>query len=353
MGNELFLAKPEDGKQISDLLESAAGNGIVVMSYTRRPDAYLSYQKESGTPFVYVQKQDGQIIQTCAMLERKCYLSSEIKTTGYICGLKKNHAISGYAINTFKIFNCLDKEDVDLTYCCVLKSNDTFSQMLNKPRNSLTASKMAEFKTFMFNPAQRIRCPKHNFIFRRATQNDLGQLLKYLNEEGSKHDLFPVIESLNQFYNLHIEDFYLLLEQDQIICAAALWDVSSYKQYTVKKYSWFMKGLRIFNPLLALFKYIKLPKVNEPITFPFIAFLVCRNNNLANFQIYLKEITKVAAKKYGLVGIALASNHYAYNFMNRLKSVSFESVLYQLVFNGHQKDVVINTEHLFTENALL
>ena len=45
MGNELFLAKPEDGKQISDILESAAGNGMVVMSYTRRPDAYLSYQK--------------------------------------------------------------------------------------------------------------------------------------------------------------------------------------------------------------------------------------------------------------------------------------------------------------------
>lgn len=352
MDNALFLAKPEDGKQISQILESTAGNGMVVMSYTRRPDAYLSYQKESGTPLVYVQRQDQQIIQTCAMLVRKNYIGRAIKTTGYICGLKKISNYSGYAMNTFKIFNCFDDEKLDLTYCCVLKSNDSFRQMIEKNRRILSSAKICEFRTFMFNPSQRIKAPKHQFTFRQATSNDLNNLIAYLNEEGKKHDLFPVIESLDQFSNLSVEDFYLLLDNDQIICAAALWDVSSYKQYTVKKYSWFMKVLRGFNPLLSALKYIKLPKVDEPIIFPFISFLVCKDNNLDHYQIFLKEIAKVASRKYGLAGIALATNHFAYQFMKTLKSVSFDSNLYKLVFNDHDKNTIIS-DQIFTENALL
>ena len=55
MKNPIFEAKKEDGKEISRILESAAGNGNVVISYTRRPDAYESYMNESGEAHIYVQ----------------------------------------------------------------------------------------------------------------------------------------------------------------------------------------------------------------------------------------------------------------------------------------------------------
>ena len=352
MSNDFFKAKKEDGKEISQLLESYAGNGLVVISYTRRPDAFESYMKESGEPYIYVQKDNNQIIQTCSMLVRKTYLSGEIKKTGYICGLKKNPNYAGYAINTLKLFNCFDDANLDLTYCCVLKNNDSFRSMIEKNRKILSVNKITEFKTFVFNPKQKIKAPKNQFTFRQATINDYDNLIAYLNEEGKKKDLFPVIESLEQFYNLKIEDFYLLLDEDKIICAAALWDVSSYKQYTIKKYNWFMKLLRVFNPLLSLLRYIKIPKENTSIVFPFISFLVCKDDNLDYYQIFLKEISKRASLKYDLVGIAVAKNHFAFKYMNKLKKIDFESILYQLTFNNHQKDLKVK-DNVFTENALL
>ena len=352
MNKEIFLAKPEDGKQISQILESAAGNGMIEMSYTRRPDAYISYQKETGEARIYVQKDGEQIIQTCTMLVRDVYLGGQASRAGYICGLKKNHLYEGYAVNTVKLFNCFNDPTLDLTYCCVLKNNDTFRPMIEKNRKSLTVSQMAEFKTMMFNPSQKIKAPQNSFTFRQAKREDLDNLIKYLNEEGKKKDLFPVIKSLDQFENLKVEDFYLLLNNDEIIAAAALWDVSSYKQYTVKKYHWLMKVLRILNPLLTLLKYIKLPKENEPIKFPFISFLLCKDDDLNYFSIFLKEICKVASAKYGLVGLALPITHFAFSFMKKLKTVSFDSILYKLSFYNNEARASVKAT-IFTENALL
>ena len=353
MGKNVFLAKKEDGEQISKILESVVGNSLFTMAYTRRPDAYESYMKESGKARVYVQKEGDKIAQTCAVLIRDMYVKGKPTKTGYICGLKKNPEYNGTSANGLKFFRCFKEEDADLFYCCVVKDNK-FQRMIEKDRNILYSRKITDLKTFMFNPNQKIKVPKHLYTFRQANEGDMQTLLAFLNEEGKKKDFFPVINSLEQFYNLKIEDFYLLMDGKDLLATACLWNVSSYKQYTVLKYGALMKLLRVANPILQALKYVRLPKENESLDFPFLSFFISKNDDLVNYKIFLNEINKVVSKDYGYLCLALPENHFAIDVFKEIKNLNIESTLYEVNFSKNvNEDKSAAYGNVFTENALL
>ncbi len=353
MDKNVFLATKEDGEQISKILESVAGNSLFSMAYTRRPDAYESYMKESGESHVYVQREGDKIVLTCALLIRDMYVGGRVTKTGYICGLKKNPEYNGVHANGLQFFQCFKEEDVDLFYCCVVKDNK-FQQMIEKDRKILSSGKITDLKTFMFNPKQKIKVPKHSYTFRQANAGDTQTLLAFLNEEGRKKDFFPVINSLDQFYNLKIEDFYLLTDGNDLLATACLWNVSSYKQYTVLKYGALMKFLRIANPLFQALKYVKLPKENESIDFPFLSFFISKNDDLINYKIFLNEINKVVSKDYGYLCLALPENHFAIDVFKEIKNLNIASTLYEIGFSKNVKEEpAASIDDVFTENALL
>lgn len=353
MENNSFLATKADGKEISRILESVAGNHLFTMAYTRRPDAYDSYMRESGEAHVYVHKKDDKIVHTCSVLVRDMYINGKITKTGYICGLKKNPEFKDLYPNSIKFFKCFQKEDVDLFYCCVAKDNN-FKNMIEKSRKIISFAKITDLKTFMYNPKQRIKVPDHPYTFRQANEGDIITILSFLNEEGKKKEFFPVIKSLDQFYNLKPEDFYLLSDGDEILAAACLWDVSSYKQYTILKYGSLMKMLRLANPLLQALKFLKLPKENVPMEFPFLSFFISKNDNLTNYKIFLNEINKVVAKKYDYLCLALPDNHFAIDIFKNIKNLNIESAIYEVSFSKDlKKDKSLVSGDVFTENALL
>ena len=84
-----FEARPEDGVEISRILDATTSNGGIDLLYTRRPDAYASYMKEPGEARVFAKKQDGVVLSTCAELIREVYIGGEACKAAYICGLKR------------------------------------------------------------------------------------------------------------------------------------------------------------------------------------------------------------------------------------------------------------------------
>jgi hypothetical protein len=178
----------------------------------------------------------------------------------------------------------------------------------------------------------KIKTPNHSFSFRRATEEDTEKLIDFLNTEGKKRDMFPVVKSLDNFYNLHISDFYLLLDGENIIATAALWKQTEYKQYIVKRYGGVMKIARIFNPMLSALRYIKLPKANEPLDFPMLAFFLSKDDNADNYRIFLNEIKREISKDYGMFVIGLSDSHFARPIMDKLPSISFKTEIYEIKF---------------------
>ena len=354
MSESKYLASANDGKEILRILESSAAKGSIELIYTRRPDAYESYMKESGEARVFISRDGERAIGTCAEVIREVYIGGEVCRVAYICGLKKDAEYGGGVGLGARFIRDLQRDDIDFYFCSVVAENTDARRMFEKSRRLLEMKQTVGYKTYILSPKVKVKAKKHSFTFRRATENDRDRLIDFLNSEGKKKDMFPVIKSFDEFHNLGVEDFYLLLDGESIVATAALWNQTEYKQYVVKRYGRIIKLARIFNPFLSAFRYIKLPKENEPLDFPMLAFFLCKNDNTDNYLIFLNEIKREISKKYGMFVFGLSDGHYARPFADKLPSISFETKLYEIKFPwSEQTYKTPNPEKSFFECGLL
>ena len=187
-----------------------------------------------------------------------------------------------------------------------------------------------------------------------ATESDTEKLLDFLNTEGRKKDMFPVVKSLDDFRNLYISDFYLLLDGESIVATAAMWNQTEYKQYVVKRYGGLMRIARIFNPILSAMRYIKLPKENEPLNFPMLAFFLCKDDNTNTYRIFLDEIKREIAKNYSMFVIGLTDSHFAKPIMDKLPSISFKTEIYEIKFPWSEETYTVpDPKSMYLECGLL
>ena len=354
MTSSSFLASPSDGKEILRILESSAAKGSIELIYTRRPDAYASYEKEVGEARVFLSKKGEMAVGTCAELVRQVYIGGKPAVSAYLTGLKKDASYTGSLGFGARFIRDLWREDIDSYFCSVVAENTAARDMFEKGKRGITMSPLVGYTTYILSPKVKIKAPKHPYAFRRATQSDLPALLGFLKAEGSKKDLFPVIEDLQQCHGLCISDFYLLLEGERILAAAALWNQSSYKQYVVKKYRGIMKLARLCNPLLSLLGYIKLPKENIPLSFPMLSFFLSLGDDQTFYRIFLAEIKKEIQKTYGMFVIGLPKTHFAHSLFARLPSIHFDTALYAVSFPWSDRPLQSpDPERVYPECALL
>ena len=337
MSESKYAASAEDGKEILRILESSAAKGNIELIYTRRPDAYESYRKESGEARVFISRDGERAVGTCAEIIREVYIGGKVCRAAYICGLKKDAEYDGGVAFDARLIRDLRRDDIDFYFCSVVAENTQAQRMFEKSRRILEMKQIVGYKTYILSPRVKVKASKHSLTFRRATENDRETLIGFLNTEGKKKDMFPVIKSLDEFHNLSIEDFYLLLDRDRIVATAALWNQTDYKQYVVKKYRGVMRLARMANPILSALRYMKLPKENAPLDFPMLSFLISQNDNQEYYRIMLSEIKQAVADSYGLFVIGLPREHFAAPMLDQLPSISFETKLYEIRFPWSQQ----------------
>ena len=358
MMDTIRTATPEDGAEMLRILESSASKGGIELLYTRRPDAYASYMLESGEPRVFVSTDGDRVVGTAAELIRKVYIGGKPARAGYVCGLKKDADYDGLGFG-LRFVRALQRDDIDFYYCSVVSENTAAWKMFEKGRRVISVEPLESYTTFILNPKVRIRAPKNALSFRRAADGDTSALLAFLNREGSRYDLFPVVESPEQFHGLSVKDFCLLTDGDEIIATAALWNQTAYKQYVVKRYNGLLRYARLLNPLLSALGYIRLPREDVPLDFPMASFFLVADGHsgLSREQIsriFLRRLTAEAAKTYGILVMGLPHRHFATPVLRGLPSIRFDTKLYALRFPwSGQEYGQVQRERLYPECGLL
>ena len=349
-----YQSHPEDGQEILRILESSAAKGSIELIYTRRPDAYASYQKEPGEARVFVTRDGDRLVGTAAELIRSVYMDGEIKKAAYLCGLKKDAEYDGSVGFGPDLLRAMQRDDIDFYYCSVVKENQRVKRMFEKRRRILAMEPLCGYTTFIVSPRVRVKAPKHTFTLRQATSADWPRLTVFYGAEGRKKDLFPVLDTANLWEGLRADCFYMLMDGEEIVAAAALWNQSSYKQYVVKKYRGIMKLARLCNPLLSLLGYIKLPKENIPLSFPMLSFFLSLGDDQTFYRIFLAEIKKEIQRTYGMFVIGLPKTHFAHSLFARLPSIHFDTALYAVSFPWSDRPLQSPApERVYPECALL
>ena len=350
----VYEARKEDGGDISRLLESPVDAGLIQAVYTRRPDAWESYKKESGEPRVFVFRRENRVVATCAELIRDVYVHGEVKRAAYFCGLKRDPAYQGMIPAGAGFFHALQRSDVDFYYCTLVANNKDVMEKFEKKRSLFSFRPVASYTSYILNPRIRTREEANPYSFRQAAAGDAAAIVEFLNTQGRNKDLFPYVRSLEDYHGLHVEDFYLLEDGRGIKACAAVWDVSSYKQYMVKKYRGILKPARMLNPLISLLGFPKLTRENEPIQLPALAFFLSRDDSADGYRILFHRIKNEIRKRYPTFVVGLPAQHAIASVLRGLPKITLEAVIYELRFIGQgEEGPVIDPARVYTESALL
>ena len=337
-----YQALPKDGKAILQIMERSETKGTVGLLFTRRPDPIESYEKDAKDACVYVSRKEEKIIGTCAELVREMYIGNRICRTAYICGLKKDPDFGGYIGFGPGFVRTLRKEGVDAYYCSVFSDNDPVIRSFDRLRYGLSPHQVLDYHTFMINPKVRIKCPRLDLSFHKACEADRDELLAFLNEEGQKHDMFPVFRSIDQFCGLQTDDFFFLKKGREIVAAAAVWDQSSYKQYFVNNYSGWFRIARMFNPLLSALGFIRIPPPGTLLDFPILSFLLVRDDREDHCRFLLHHIFREISARYRMFAAGMPKSSFAYPIFKKIPSIRFSTVIYELMFPQSDKSRMLS-----------
>ncbi len=354
MPESVYDARKEEGREISRLLESPVDAGLIQAIYTRRPDAYESYMKEFGESRVFVFRKDDRVVGTCSQIIRDVYVGGKVKRSAYICGLKKDSDYHGNLPAGLSFFRTFIRPDIDFYYCAAVSNNRDSVEKFEKMSGLMSVKCITTYDTYFIDPKVKTKERKNGYTFRQASVKDTGAVLDFLNTEGRKKDLFPVVESLDDFYDLHIEDFYILEDDHEIKACAALWNISSYKQLTITKLKGIMKMARLLNPVLSLLAFPTIKRENEPYDYPILSFFVSRDDSKDYYEIFFHRIKNEIKKDHRLFAVGLTPNHPIASVLKNLPKISGESTIYKVELSGQKEEnISFDTEHIATEFALL
>lgn len=321
-------ARPEDGLEMLELIESQPSRGNLRVIYTRQPDAYSSYHAENRAAGLTVCADEaGRILAQAACMPQRLYIGGKATTVGYITGLHKREGVFADLPGLFA--EGRRRSACELFYCSILGDNDAVFQMLQKKREFIPGINfLCDYTTFLINPkAAGGRKNRRGFTFRQATPEDSENLLAFINEEGKKHAFFPCMDSLEDFSGLRITDFYILENGEEFLACGALWDQRAFKQYVAFDYRGIYRLAARLGPVLDFLGIMPLPKVGTAAQFPQLSFFLAKEDTVLYYQIFLREIAMKIREHYSFFSLGAVSGSPADAICRSIRSIHFNSKL--------------------------
>ena len=358
MEHKIERASEKDGKEMLEIIESLPAKGIFELLYTRRPDAYSSYKKESDRVEIgVIRDEEGRIAMQGACVIRDYYLNGEECSIGYLGGIRKRPDFKGNLNWMAMMFKAKKHVSCGKFYCSILSDNDLVMKFFQRKRQNIPQwEKLCDYTTYVINPkavaGKRWGLADNDLVFRRASGDDLAGICEFLDREGRKHDFFPKVVSLEQdFYGLRAEDCFLLERGHRIVAFAALWNQTDYRQYVVTKYNKPLNYMRRLGWLTRRLGYIPFPEENEVLDFPQLSLFLVENDDIGTYKHFLHRISVEIKRDTDMMVIGLPDESLARREVyGRIRTLSFGSTLFFVDLSGEE---IRPSKDLFFECGLL
>lgn len=334
MSHEISFASREDGDGILKIMESDVAKGDIKLLYTRRPNPYDSFMKESDRTVIGLFKEEGEIVGMVAGMPRPMYINGGQQTVCYVTNMKR---LAGYGknLNWFTAFDKMfDPLDSRVYFCSVVNENlDTLSMLRKKRKKLPYVLDMDDYRTYIVSPTAPVKNPLPKLTFKRATSEDGETVIKFMKDWGKGRNFFPVFDSLDGNNMPSVTDFYMLCEGDEIKALGALWDKSDSKQYVIESYSGKIAALRILNPVISVLGYVRIPKTPTNAVFTFLSFLMAEDDNKDYYKAFLHHIRSEVKKTHDMFVIGTNESNPKRAVLDDIRSLKFDTKLCEVVMS--------------------
>jgi len=295
------IAEQKDDSALRSMMRKTQMPGWITLSSLREPDFFAGRRVQGKKCVTFIAENNhGELIATGTRCERRIYLNGVPREVGYLCGLRSDPkgiphktVFRGYA-ELKKIHD--EKKDIPFYLTTIVGENKRAKKILDSRYGSLPVYQPFGKYITSAIPLNRFFPKKHDTNkVRHLCGNDLPALIEFLNSTGRKKQFFPVLEekdfSPNSFMNLKAESFYAIFEGKKIIAVAGLWDQSCFKQHVVCGYRKDIAIIRpVFNLLLGIAGFRKLPSTGEYLKELYIAFPCVKDNRTDLFRHILSKM---------------------------------------------------------------
>lgn len=330
---DLRLATEKDIAGIKKVFESGEFAGGISVQYLRGEDPLKSLQNdgERAVVPVAVDKAAGEVIGVGACVIRKGYVNGEIKTVGYLTGLKllpqyqKRIAVLPHA---YEFLYQATKDEVNVYYTTILSDNITAQKLLEKKRRNMPAYRyLGDYTVYCMRTGRRrgrlaVAC------------GDTAGLDEFYARHLPKLDLSPVHRHL---HGLSDGDFYTFRENGEIKIACAVWNQQAYKQYLLKGYAGIYKTLsKLPTKWLG---YPPFPKSNQLINYASITLLCADETvDIATIRAFIEKVLEMS-RVYDLMLFGLFEDNPYLPIVQKIKHVKYQSRLYEVLWHDAKEQL--------------
>lgn len=332
---EICLAQPPDSEQLLALYECGDFKGDVSVLYTRRPDPIQSLMNEGERAVIPIVRdlENDVIVGMGACIIRSAYINGEVRTTGYLTGLKglPNYRKRVPAISqTYSYLHDETKADVDLYYTTILKENTAVQKMLEKKRKGMPEyRRIGEYTVYSFRTG--VKTKARGWTLQSASRKEL-ESLDIWNPES-----FNFTPADTALHGLRDKAVYILKDpQGKAAAACALWSQKDWKQYIVTGYGGIFRWLNQIP--LKWTGYPDLPKAGVPVNYAAVTLLTVREGDLAAADHLIAMVSQQAAG-YDFLMLGLFANHPLRAVMEKRKSIKYRSILYTVHWEDSRVDL--------------
>jgi len=294
---------------------------------------------------VVIDKENGIIVGMGACSIRKAYINGETKNVGYLAGLKglpEYRKRVPYIIQVYRFLHELTKDEVDIYYTTILKENTDVQKMLEKKRKNMPEYRsMGEYTVYCFKTGTSLK--KNGYTL------ETGNIAELATQHDYEPDSFNFSPASANLYGLRDEDVYTLRDhKGTVVGSCAVWNQQSYKQYVITKYSGIYGYLKRIP--LSLFGYPRFPQENLPANYGSISLLAVKDHNPLLAEHLIRRVAEKSLG-YEFLMLGLMEHHPYGSFMNRFKSVRYQSRAYTVHFNDSSLE--LDTRPINLEVGLL
>jgi hypothetical protein len=258
------IANRSDEKILQRFCRDNPTEGSVRFCLLREPGFFDALEVEGSINDVGMIKDDNKLVGIGIRSEKDVYINGKKEKLGYYSGIRILKGYRGSRV-FFRIAR-MAREKHKQSECKIYLGN-IFSDnvkaldiLISPHRTNPSVRFIGKYHTFIFRPErQKPNTAGNDTKLRiwRANQDDIEDLIAFLNKQGESRQYFPVytVDHLEKekglLKDLSIDRILIARHNNSIVGTMALWDQNNFRYWMIKGYSGMLSFIRLPVNLIA------------------------------------------------------------------------------------------------------
>jgi hypothetical protein len=352
MSFKFDITNNSDDTELRELIGKSPMTGAIKVAFLREPNFFRAGQVygQFTQTFSMRQIQTGLLAGMGTRAIKSAYVNGRRSEIGYLCNLRilPEHQKSSGLARGYNFLRELHSDNrAKLYLTTIIEGNSNARNILESGRSSLPAyHDIGRFSMHALRLKEnRELCLSSLIDTRCATPDDIGQIVEFLNAEGSRKQFFPEyrhgdFESKDGILlGLQLEDIYLAFDGDRLVGVTAAWDQTAFRQNMIAGYSRLIRAFRPFvNVGLGLLGYPILPKSQTVLNYFSLALVCIKDNDADTFSALLNTIISERKDRYSFMIGGFHENDPLLGVLKENRGISYSSRIYVVCWEDGEQD---------------